>query len=232
MRCVSSGRPTRLCCWERCASINNGWGGRPSWWQAMPGFTQRKTNGRHVRWECSGSRSRIVRPRARRDGSTKGNAGSARGKNGGRGAKAGSACSNGGTGETAAGIGGTQGWKGGSDSGWLLTRSSIWEEFWQAGGVDKAVRHPGETKLPSEDRKSPGQHQRTLGQGPDLSGITLGTPKKPFLRQKVATTGGSELRYFTISTEGELSNVSRAHAERRHPHPDNSRLLGCSRHAS
>src|SRR5215469_7122605 len=39
------------------------------------------------------------------------------------------------------------------------------------------------------------------------------------------------LRYFTLSIEGELSNVSRAHPARRHPHIDDSRLLGDSRHA-
>src|SRR6516165_4257083 len=121
----------------------------------MPVFTQRKMNGRHTRWGCSGSRSRIVPPTAQHDASTKRNAGSARGRNGGRGARAGSACSNDATGSTAAAIGERKGWNGGSDSGWSQTRSSIWEEFWQAGGMGKPVRSLGGKELPSGDGKKP-----------------------------------------------------------------------------
>src|SRR5262245_29210661 len=120
----------------------------------MPVFTRRKMNGRHARWGCSGSRSRIVPPTARPDASTKRNAGSARGRNGGRGARAESACSNDGTGATAAAIGERKGWNGGSDSGWSQTRSSIWEEFWQAGRTDTAVRRVRGKNFPRATEKA------------------------------------------------------------------------------
>src|SRR5215510_14915100 len=152
----------------------------------MPVFTRRKMNGRHARWGCSGSRSRIVPPTARPDASTKRNAGSARGRNGGRGARAESACSNDGTGSTAAAIGERKGWNGGSDSGWSQTRSSIWEEFWQAGGTDKAVRRLRGKKLPSGYGKSPGSTNAHSGKAPDLSGPTLAPLETSFLRRKVA----------------------------------------------
>ena len=62
----------------------------------------------------------------------------------------------------------------------------MWEEFWQAGGMDKAGRPLGEEETPSGDGQSPGQHQCTLGRAPDLSCTTLGPLETSFLRRKVA----------------------------------------------
>src|SRR5262249_24858350 len=97
-----------------------------------------------------------------------------------------SACSNDGTGSTAAAIGERKGWNGGSDSGWSQTRSSIWEEFWQAGGTDKAVRRLRGKKLPSGYVKSPGSTNAHSGKAPDLSGPTLAPLETSFLRRQVA----------------------------------------------
>ena len=89
-------RPATLHCWcQPSRYIRNAWAAFLTWWRETRGFTRRTGRSRPMRWESSGFRCPIARPRARSEESCRRHPGSSKGRSGEPDAKAGLACSSG-----------------------------------------------------------------------------------------------------------------------------------------